>query len=162
GIAGAVGARGADDQIVEAVAVHIAGRGDRCTGAVAAILAMEDEAALPRRHGGEVDGGGEAVGLAEHHVAVAGIDLRIGSAVGVLRADDQVAEAIAVHIAGGGNRGAGIILRVLAMDDEAALTCGHVAEVNGSVPRWHGRFLPVAAACRTPRRLVPPAQSNSY
>ena len=51
--------------------------------------------------GGEVEIGAEARGLAEHHIARPGMaPMRIG-AVG---ADDQVGEAVAVDVAGRGDR----------------------------------------------------------
>src|SRR5262245_14154059 len=70
-VAGAVAARCPDDQVVEAVAVDIAGRGHRAASVIARILAMDDEAARAGRDRGEVDLRRKAGRLAEYHVAVA-------------------------------------------------------------------------------------------
>ena len=121
-VAGAVGEIGPDDQVVEAVAVDVAGRGHR-------------EAARSRRpsspwmtkppraggDGGEVDRGAEAAGLAEHHIAVAGTSRAVAGAVGAMRPDDQVVEAVAVDVAGRGDRASRNVVRLLALDDEAAV-----------------------------------------
>ncbi len=67
-----IGTEGADDQVGEAVAVDVARRGDReagCNRRAAAPSKLEAVAAVQRRH---VERGGEARGLAEHHVARAG------------------------------------------------------------------------------------------
>ena len=74
-----IGAEGADDQVVEAVAVDVARRGDREAAAVARRLAadLEAVAAVEAR---QVDVRGEAAGLAEHHIARAGTGaVRIGA-----------------------------------------------------------------------------------
>ena len=82
-VAGAVGEIGPNDQVVEAVAVDVAGRRHRGAGVVAGLLAVDDEAAGAGGDGGEVDRGAEAAGLAEHHIAVAGTGARVAGAVGV-------------------------------------------------------------------------------
>ena len=66
-----IGSPGADDQVGEAVAVDVAGRGHRDAALVARRRAAELEAgrAVERR---EIDVGGKARSLAEHHVARAG------------------------------------------------------------------------------------------
>ena len=70
-VAGAIAIKCPDDEVVETVAIDVAGRGCRIAGGVARILAMDDESAVAGRDRGEVDLGREARGLAEHHVAVA-------------------------------------------------------------------------------------------
>ena len=61
-----------NDQVVEAVAVDVAGRGDRVAGEVVRLLAVDDEAAGAGGDVGEIDRGAKAARLAEHHIAVAG------------------------------------------------------------------------------------------
>ena len=107
-----VGTTGADDHVGEAVAVHIAGRGDWKPGEVVCRRAAELEAvaAVEAR---QIDVGGEATGMAEHHIAGAG---KGAVRVGAVGADDDVGEAVAVDIAGGSNRAAAEIARRLAAE----------------------------------------------
>ena len=206
-----IGAVGADDQVGEAVAVDVAGRGDRAAAAVVRRHAAELEAVaaveawrgrgwrrsprpcrtphssrrkrvpcgsaplaptirsakpspltspaeaterpllsaaaaplslkplLPSRRR-EIDVGGKARGLAEHHVARAGMSLPCGSAQ--RSADDQVGEAVAVDVAGRGDRAAAVVARRRAAELEA------VAAVEASRDRgWRQSPRP----CRTPR-----------
>ena len=110
-----IGQRGADDQVGEAVAVDVAGRGDREAAVVTGRHAAELEA-VGAVEGGEVEVGGEARGLAEHHVARPGIgSVRIGTA----GADDQVVEAVAIDVAGRGDREAALVIGRHAAELEA-------------------------------------------
>ena len=138
GVAGAVAEPRPDDEVVEAVAVDVAGRGDRNAGLIGRVLAMDDEAAVAGRDGGEVDRGAEAAGLAEHHVAVAGKVARVARARAGECPDDEVVEAVAVDVARRGDRAAGLVVRVLAMDDEAAVAGGDRGEVDRAAkpPAW--------------------------
>ena len=104
GVAGAGGGVCPDDEVVEAVAIDVAGRGYRTAGVVARVLAMDDEAAVAGRDRGEVDLRRKAAGVAEHHVAVAGIVACVAGAVAVECPDDEVVEAVAVDVAGRGDR----------------------------------------------------------
>ena len=54
-IAGAIAAICPDDEVIEAVAVDVPGRGHRIAGAIARILAMDDEAAGPGGHIHQID-----------------------------------------------------------------------------------------------------------
>ena len=54
-VAGAVGRRSPDDEVVEAVAVDVAGRGDRLAGQIVDVLPVDDEPADAGRNVGEVD-----------------------------------------------------------------------------------------------------------
>src|SRR5262245_54088662 len=63
GIAGAGGVECSDDEVVEAVAVDVAGSGYRPAGFVDDILAMDDESAGAARDRGKVDLGCKARGL---------------------------------------------------------------------------------------------------
>jgi hypothetical protein len=49
-------------------------------------------------NGGKIDARGETRGLAEHHIAFA--CLRIPTGYAVIRSDDKIIEAIAIHVAG--------------------------------------------------------------
>ena len=71
--AGTVGKVGPDDEVVEAVAVDVAGGGDRKAGPIARIRAVDHEAADAGGDVHEIDRGAKAAGLAEHHIAVAGM-----------------------------------------------------------------------------------------
>ena len=92
---------------------------------------MNDKAAVARRDAGEVDLGGETAGLAEHHIAVAGIAKCVAGAVAIWGPDDQVVEAVAVDVAGRGDRSAGEIARVLPVDDKAADARCDVDKIDG-------------------------------
>ena len=65
-----------DDQVVEAVAVDVAGRGDRTAGLIVRILPWITKPPVPSGDMAEIDRRAESAGLAEHHVAVAGIVAR--------------------------------------------------------------------------------------
>ena len=95
-----------------------------------ASCAMDDEAAVAGRDRGEVELRRKAAGVAEHHVAVARLVACVAGAVGDRSPDDQVVEAVAVDVAGRGDRIAGLIARVLAMDDEAAVAGSDRGEVD--------------------------------
>ena len=69
---------------------------------------MDDEAAVAGRERGEIDLGRKAAGVAEHHVAVARIAC-VAGAVAIMRPDDQVVEAVAIDVAGRGDRNAGLV-----------------------------------------------------
>ena len=147
GVAGAVGAVCSDDEIVEAVAVNVAGQGHRPAGEIVRILAMDDEAAVAARDRSKVDLRRKAAGVAEHHVAVARLDACIVRAIAELRPDDEVVEAVAVDVAGRGYRSTRLIAHVLAMDDEAAVAGRDRGEVDlgreaGGLSEHH-----VAVAC---------------
>src|SRR6185369_3563114 len=100
-----ISANGADDHIGEAVSIDIAGAGDRPAASIFLRHAVKPEAisAIERR---EIDGGGKARGLAEHHVARSG-----GGPVrtGTLGTDDHIGEAVAIDIAGTRDRIAALV-----------------------------------------------------
>ena len=100
-IVGTVALNNSDDEVVEAVAVDVAGRGHRPAGEITLVLAVDDEAAVAGRDGGEVDRGlNSDRGLAEHHVAVARLLTGIVGATSTHGPDDEVVEAIPVDVAG--------------------------------------------------------------
>ena len=135
-----IGPEGADDQVGEAVAIDVAGRGDRAAAVVAGRHAAELEA-VRAVEGGEVEIGAEARGLAEHHIARPGVaSVRIG----VVGADDQVGEAVAVDVAGRGDRAAALVAGRHAAELEAvgAVERGEV-EIGGKA----------RTPCRTPHSL---------
>ena len=162
GIAGAVAEPCPDDEVVEAVAVDVAGRGHRNAGAdPSVVLAMDDEAAVAGRDRGEVDLRPEARGLAEHHVAVARTGACVAGAGAGECPDDEVVEAVAVDVAGRGYRTAGVIVRVLAMDDEAAVAGRDRGEVDlrrkaAGVAEHHVAVAGTSrVCCRGRRRRMP-------
>ncbi len=92
-----IGPGRADDHIVEAVAVDIAGRGHG-----RAAVGVEARAAEPEAVGSveavDVEIGGKTGFRAEHHIADA---RRIPMGIGLRRAQDQVGQTVAVDVAGG-------------------------------------------------------------
>ena len=96
---------------------------------VTRVLAMDHEAAVAGRDCGEVDLRRKGAGVAEHDIAVA----RLGAGVAGRRrlcSDDEIVEAVAVNVAGQGHRPAGEIVRILAMDDEAAVAARDRSKVD--------------------------------
>ena len=111
-----VAAIGADDQVVEAVAVDVARRGDGKPAPVKGIDAVEAEAvrAVERR---EVEARRKPRRLAEHDVALAGIGVRAW--VAAKGADDDVGEAVAVDVPGRGDGATAKVTRIDAVEAEA-------------------------------------------
>src|SRR5262249_22177761 len=66
---------------------------------------------------GEDDAAGEATAVDD--VAVTGIRSGVARAVTAVRTDDQIVEAITVHVAGGTHRKAGSIVGICPVNDEA-------------------------------------------
>ena len=114
-VAVGIGAQSADDQVVHAIAVDIAGGADREAGKITRRLAVEHKAVAAIK-AGQWQRRAEPGGFAEHHVAASGIT---AVCIGNKSADDQVVDAIAVDVAGGADRGARIIIRRLAVEHEA-------------------------------------------
>ena len=129
-VAGAVGDQSPDENVIEAVAVDVAGRRDRIAGPIARILAMDDEATVAARHRGEVDLCREAGGLAEHHITVARPSACVARPVAARSPDDEIVEAVAVDVPGRGHRPSRPIVRILAMDDEAAGPGGYIHQID--------------------------------
>ncbi len=96
-VAGAPGdVLGADDDVVDAIMVHIADAGDgtRKIGIGAWSLDLDAVGAVERR---QVDVAAQAAGLAEDDVGGSGV---FSIRVGFCRADDQVGDAVAVQVSG--------------------------------------------------------------
>ncbi len=100
--------------------------------------------ALPAHHGVRAAGAGQRLacrrtGLghaakevpAEDHVAVAGGGLRIAQGIAKARTDDQVVEPVSIHVSRGGDRGAGLVARVLPINHEPARPGGHGDKIDG-------------------------------
>ena len=106
----------ADDQVVETVAVHIAGRRDGLPGEVARCDTADDEAGLTVQ-GRQIQHIPEAGGAAEDDIGLAGI----GSPgpVGVEGTDQQVVDAVAVDVPRRGHRMPRQVQRGRAGDGEA-------------------------------------------
>src|SRR5262245_9670860 len=96
---------------------------------------MNDKAADAGRDSGEVDLRCEARSLAEHHVAVARTGAGVAGAIAALCPDDDVVEAVAVDVAGRGYRPPHLIELLLAMNDEAADSGGHIRKIDRHVLR---------------------------
>src|SRR3954463_2539340 len=112
----AVGAGDSDRDVVETVAVDVAGRSDAPAGMVERQRALDREA-LVRTERAEVDIA-EAAGMAEHDIGLAGIIIGVADS-GIDRADDEVAEAVAVDVARRGDAEACEVAGVRAGDREA-------------------------------------------
>ena len=121
GIAAAVVAtRRADDQVGETVAIDVARGADAAAQAIPLEVAPDHEAlrgSETRSRIGERDHGAaaavdnaEARGLAEHNI---GLARAAAPVVGTGRADDQVGEAVAVHVADRSDSRAGGVLLLL-------------------------------------------------
>src|SRR5262245_9429714 len=128
-VARAVALHSPDDEVVEAVAVDVAGRRYRIAGLVVRVLAMDDEAAVAGRDRGEVDLRCKARGFAEHDVAVARKVAGVAGAIAKVCPDDEVVEAVAVDVTRRGHP-TGAIVGILAMDDEAAGPGSHIREID--------------------------------
>ena len=124
---GGVATERSDDQVRQAVAIDIAGARDTKAAVVKRGFAVDDEAAGAGCDRAEVHR--QAAGLAEHHIAAAGIDAC--GRVAMVRTDDQVSQAVAVHIAGTRHADAAFVSPALAVDDEAACAGIDRAEVYG-------------------------------
>ena len=103
----------ADDEVVKAVAVDVAGRGNAPAGQVAVGIALDDEP-VGRREAGKVDRG-EPCRFAEDDIGLAGIDAAI---VAARRADDEVVKSVAIDVAGRRDAPARIVAGGIALDDE--------------------------------------------
>ena len=126
---------GANNEVGETVAIHITGAGDAAAAESAGTKAIDHEAAAGGAGGGsdgrEVDGG--RGGCAEHHITAAGPAGCAGCA------DDEVSKPVAVHIAGTGDADAAPVVKVLAIDHEAARAAGDGGEVDaGGVAKGGG------------------------
>ena len=122
-----VGAGRADDQIRQAVAVDVTRRSHGGTAAVACGLTVDDEATTAAGHRRQVDRSDTAA-ASEDDVAAAGLEAC--RRVGIARADDEIADAVAVDVARARHRPAAAIARSLAVDRDAVLAGGDVAEVD--------------------------------
>ena len=127
GAAGVVVERRRDDDVGETVAIDVASRGDRISRQVVGRLADELEAAGAVRDVGKVDGRRRRR-RAEHDVGRAGI--RVSAEIITVCPDDDVGEAVAVHIAGRGDPAAGLVDTGLADDLETTRAAGDVRKVD--------------------------------
>src|SRR5215813_1240417 len=125
----------ADDHVVEAVAVHIAHARDAVARAVVWVVS-DYRKALRCGKAGEIDHlscadeGAEAVCAAEY-------DVRPASRYGCRRAQDQVGQPIAVHVAGIGDAVSGMVASTIGLNDEA-LRRGKAGQVDGRSRRCFG------------------------
>src|SRR5688572_24353932 len=115
----------ADDDIAEAVAVNVRGGGDAAARKVAGGIAFDSEAAVGRKiadvhdllvHGKRVLDVSKADSPAKQHVSRSGI---VRAAVVFRRADDEVGETVAVHVARGRDALPRFVAAVFTVDTEA-------------------------------------------
>ncbi len=90
-----IGKRCPDDQIVEAVAIDVAGRGDRLAALVTRRLAIDLETVRTGK-AGQLQIGGKPRGLSEHHIGRAA-EGTIG--IGAICSNEQIVEAVAIDVA---------------------------------------------------------------
>ena len=125
-----IAALGAYDQVHQAVAVDVAGRGHAGPTLVAGALAVDDKAAAAGGHRREFHR--RSARLAEHHEAAARV-----CAVGLVAfdgGDDEVGQAVAVDVARTSQPVATFVGGALAIDDEAAGAGAHGREVHSPRP----------------------------
>ncbi len=115
-----------DNQVGNAVAIHISGAGNADTTTVIIGLTVDDKAAGARRNRRKIDGGRSR--LAEHHIATPGIGA--GCGIAEFRPDNQVGKAVAIHIAGTRNTAPTPVTQALAIDNKAAGTGSDGGEVD--------------------------------
>src|SRR5262249_19318042 len=144
-----VAAEGPDDQVVEAVAVHVTRRAHRIAALVARVDSVEPEAvaAIERR---QVERSRPPPRLPEHHIALAGVAVAARGATE--RPDDQVVEAVAVHVPRRAHRKAAMVERVDAVEPEAVAAVQR-REVERArpprrLPEHHVALAGVAVAAR--------------
>src|SRR6185503_14365068 len=116
----------ADDQVAQAVAVDISGRGDTASAPVICALAVDDEAAGSRRNGGEIDRA--ATGLAKNDVGTPG--QAAGCGVTTIGPHNEIRETVAVQIAGACHAFAAAVTVALSVDHEAAGACRNGGKRN--------------------------------
>src|SRR5262249_23490298 len=123
-----VGAVRADDDVIEAIAVDVAGRSDATARIIPRIDPVELEAVRPVQ-GRKFKDCRKPTGLAEHDVARAGV--LIPSWICAVGADYDIIECVAVHIPHGGDTETAEIKCIDAVQDEAVLA-GFARKLDGS------------------------------
>ena len=119
----------ADDQVREAIAVHITGGRNTETEAAAEDVRVDHEAAAAGGNGGEIHPPRGC--FAEHHKGTGIATKSIPSG-----ANDQIAKAIAIHIAGAGHVGAAAVVGGGTIDHKAAAAGGD----GGKIKRCRAGF----------------------
>ena len=130
-----------DDQIVDAIAIDVAGVGDAAPGLIVCRIALDDEA-VAGRQGGQIDYlpsadiDAEASGATEDNIGLACVDAAI---VATARADDQIVDAITVDVTRVGDAAPRLIVRRIPLNDEA-IAGGKVGEIDDLC--WHAGLPP--------------------
>ena len=107
----------ADHNVVETVAIDVAGRGDAAAQLAGRLFAEHDETVLPgQSRNVDQAAHAEAARLSEHHIGFAGVRRPAG---GPTRTDDNVGEPVAINVPGRSNVPAGITIVDVAPDNEA-------------------------------------------
>ena len=109
----------ADDQIVNAVAVDVAGTGNGLADFVPCCTTVDDKAcaAIATGQACEIKAAIKSTGLAEHNIACTGI--HIVANISPWRPDDEVIDAISIHITGTGHGHATVVTCRDSVDDKA-------------------------------------------
>ena len=125
-----IGTKGSDDHIGKAIAVDIAGTGDRTGAKVIGGHAVEAEA-IAAVKSGEIDRGGKARWLAENHIARSRFHpVRIGTS----GADDHIGKAVAIDIASATDRRAAKVAGRYPVEPEAiAAVKGREIDAGGKL-----------------------------
>ena len=143
-----IAVRRADDQVGQAVTVHIA----RCAHASAAVvipaLSVDDKAAAACRHGREFDGGSR--GFAIHHITAPGIGARYR--VAVHGPYEQVGQAIAIDITRACDDIAAHVVRALPVDHKPAAARCHGRQIDVCPGVFAKHY--IAASCTVPGRRI--------
>ena len=122
GITRAVTAGITNDQVIKAIAVDVTGRGHRTASEIIGVLIEDSEPADAGRDRRELDARAEARGPAKHHIGFTGIVRGVELTIRMVRADDQVINAIAVDVTRRGDGDPRQIVVVDAAQDETART----------------------------------------
>jgi hypothetical protein len=116
GVAAAKLAQGcADDQIVDPVAVDVAGAGDALACLIEGLVALNDESVAGGKTG-QIDIGARRAQLAEDDIGLPGV---AAGEVAAGRADNEVVDAVAIDVASRRDACTGKVRRGAALDREA-------------------------------------------
>src|SRR4051812_25831981 len=91
---------------------------------------MDNEAVGSCRNGGEIDLGCKAAGMAQHYISVARTIARVGRTVAACRTDEEVVETVTVDIACRRDRTPRPVVRLLSVDDKAAVASCNGGEID--------------------------------
>ena len=120
----------ADQQISEAITIHIAGRGNAAAALVVGAGAIDHKAAATVGNGGEIDGGcGGRPGFAEDHIGTSAIrsdhpGIPFGGT------DQHIAKPITIDIPHPGYAPAAVVVRFLSIDYKSSDSAGNIQQID--------------------------------